>query len=243
MEDQPHVGPVDAHSEGVGRGDDGAGAVHELVLDAFTLGRCQTRVVDEAVSTRSLEHRRRCLRVLAAAGVDDGRALGLRKVGEGLEQARSALIVAARATNLQNEVRTVEAGNDDLGVAKRELSDDVFSNRRGRRRRERDRLRASDPIQESSDAQIVRPKIVSPNRNAVSFVHRDLQNRDARERVQETGLLQALRSDVEEVEATLAQGRPDLRHFRSCLTAVDGRCRQTLSPQGVDLILHERDQG
>ena len=111
MDDVPHVGFVDAHTEGVGGHNDRRGIVDEVVLAlaAFLVGHA--RVVAGGGNVLASQHFLHGIDVFAGGAVDD--AALARVVAQVLQH---KVVLAAGGLDLKIQVRAVKARHQHLGV-------------------------------------------------------------------------------------------------------------------------------
>ncbi len=181
------------------------------------------------------------LGVLAGRGVDQRRAGA---VGGEAAQALQLLGRAADALDGELEVRPIEAAHEDGRVAKPELPLDVAPHLRRRRRGEGDDARRPPARDHLAEPHVIGTKIVPPLADAVRLVDGEEREPvgDLIERVEETRAPEPLGRDVREAQAPgghVVETRAELggRERRG-----ERAGRHAPLREGVDLILHERDE-
>ena len=178
--------------------------------------------------------------LLHRRGVDDAAAV---QRAQQLDEPPPLVAVVRRPHHLEPQVRTEDAGVDDVRVAQPQRSRDVFdhSGRRGCGQREDGRVPQS--FDRGLQREVRRPEIVSPLRHAVRFVDHDDVDRVPADRVDELRVVrETLRRRQHELRAPLADrlercGRLTAAERAVHLRGVDSRLRQL-----VGLILHQRDE-
>ena len=239
MKDQSDVGLVDPHPECVGRDDRPDLLLHErflhllapLVIEAGVIGGRGNLVLLEQVGD--------ALDGLARRGIDDGQALSLMKEAD---EQLVLLVVGAGRSDEVGQVRSIEAGDDRFGVGEAERADDVGADSRSRRRRERHRAPRAQLIANLADAQIARPKVMSPLADAVRFVHREQRDADVAQLLGQLAEGKPFRREVEELGLAAQHAAHAIADFSARQRAVDERRRDAALHQRVDLVLHQGDQ-
>ena len=124
MEDEAHVGLVDAHAEGDGGADDHPLLGHEQVLVVLARRRRQAGMIGNGAM--ALRRQKACplLRTLARQAIDDT-ALAL----VAFEEGEQLLGCAALGLDGEPDIGAVEAGDMDLRLAAEQLGRDVAAGR------------------------------------------------------------------------------------------------------------------
>jgi hypothetical protein len=187
------------------------------------------RVVRHDCALRELlaEHGRDRVDALARRAVDDA---GAARIGDVPEERRVAILVRLRATALVDEVRAVEAGDDDLRLLEVEQADDVATDILGRRRGQGDRGRVAEALAEVADLRVFRSEVVAPLADAMGLVDREQAHARAVEDAVELARGQALGREVDE---PLEAGLTDLRDRLAALARVE----RAVEEDGVDAPL------
>ena len=124
-----------------------------------------------------------------------------------------------------------------------EQAHDVRAHLWRRRRREgRDERAARQRLDERRDLLVARPEVVTPLREAVSLVDGDHRDGLLVDDVLEVARAEALRCDVDELVASLGDGREARVGFGEGERAVDVGRGDALLGERVDLVLHQGDQ-
>ena len=247
MHHRPHVGAVDAHAEGVGGDRDVEFAGHERTLHALAHRAAEARVVGRRAPAEGREARRLLVGGLARGRVDDGRAPRVVGRAEGFGQHRvhpaPALGPGPHFRRAQGQVRPGEAA-DDLrggGIEAEALKDLVPHDRR------RGGGAGEHPgfgmiAQEVPDLEVVRAKVVTPLADAVCFVHRDERRSELLQQGAKPRIREPLRRGVDEL--VLLPGEPGqaIPHGGGIEGGGKERGRHPPRLEGLDLVLHERDQ-
>jgi hypothetical protein len=147
-----------------------------------------------------------------------------------------------RAPNLEAQVGPSEARDRHVRRAHPELPDDVAAHLLRGGRGERQNGRAAEPLRYRPEHQVVRAKVVPPLTHAVRLVH-DEQAHLAREQpLEEFSILEALRSQVQDLSLPLHHPLVRLARFGSGEVRVHGQRIHPLRGELVLLVLHQRDE-
>ncbi len=241
MDHVAHVGLVDAHAEG-DRGDDHLDALHqEVVLILGARRGIHARMIGARTNPVGGEQLGELLDLLAAQAVDDA-ALALVL----LDEADDVAVDVVLGPDLVVEVRAVERRLEDRGVAHAEVLLDVelhFGRGRGR---ERDQRRRADLVDDRTDAAVLGAEVVAPFRDAVRLVDGIERDLDLAQEGDVVLFGERLRSEVEQLGLAVEHVLTDLLHGglveRRVEEVGDARLLGE-GAHGVDLILHQGDQG
>ena len=152
VDDEPDVGLVNAHAEGVGRHHDLNAVVEEVVLILPAHLGVQLGVVGRRPDAPALEQAGRLVHLLRSAAIDDPRIVAL---PEHKVQQLLRLLAGQGAARLEVKVGSVEAGRHLIGLMEFEVAADVVPHPGRRRGRERAHHRAiRQAVHELLDAQI-----------------------------------------------------------------------------------------
>ena len=183
------------------------------------------------------EFGRHLLHPLARQGVDDaGLLAAVLDKGEELHR-RLELVDDGVA-----DIGAIEAGDEDGGVLQAEAGEDVGAGLRvggGGQGNEGDRREVAA---QAAELDVFRPEIVAPLRNAVRFVNGKEGDGDLGEAGEEILAHQPFRGDIEEVKFAGMELRQRLAGFRRLQGGVVNSGAHAVGLQGIDLILHQRDQ-
>ena len=168
VDDVADVRSVDAHAERH-RGDHDVGPLLEkrlLILAPHLVG--ESRVVGQGPMAQLVEPARHTLDLPAGDAVDDAGLIGMPV------QHSANLVLEPRAgPHPVDEIRSVERADQHLGVAQRQLRNDVVTYLAGRRGREGVDGELGKVVAEPSEPPELRPELVSPLADAVGLVDRD----------------------------------------------------------------------
>ena len=199
MDDVPHVGFVDAHTEGVGGHNDRRGIVDEVVLAlaAFLVGHA--RVVAGGGNVLAPQHFLHGIDVFAGGAVDDAALAGV-----AAHIVRHKGVLAASSLDPVVEVGAVKPGNDDFRVAQTQrLGNVVLDLAGGGGRKRTDDGPPGQAVDEVQDAQVAGAEILPPLADAVGLVHRQHGDFGRRGKALEGGAFQPFRRDVDDLVAAL----------------------------------------
>ena len=234
MDDAADVVTVDPHAKGVGGGNDGAIAGHEMLLRLVALVRAQAGVVAEAAETLA-----NGLDGLAGGGVDNRWLRLVEEFGQGFE----LVFLAAPPDDAEGQVGTLEAGDEMRHVGAAQLLDNVVAhNRRGGGGKAAD-LGNAELLNELADPRVVRAKVMAPLADAVRLIDHQEVRREIAHGPAELAGAQALGRDVEQLQLA---GRKVLEHLspgRRREGAVDEGGGYALGAERIDLVFHEGDEG
>ena len=140
------------------------------------------------------------------------------------------------------DVRPVEAGNKAVRLLQPQLGDDLLTRALVRRCRQRDARHVGEALGQNLELAILGPEVVAPLRDAVRLVDGKQCNVVAREKRQRAVLQQPLRRDVQEIEIAGREAPLDFVLLAAIQRRVQKRGTDAGFLQGVDLILHQRDE-
>ena len=251
VDDEAHVGLVDAHAEGVRGHHDRGAVVEEVVLVLAPLLRREARVVarrGKAVvpqkvadlldrRARRAVHDARLARRDPAGGVAPGGALA--------HEAQKAALLVARlgALDAEVEVRPVEPRDEHVGVAQAQRLDDVGAHVAGGGGGERgDGRPFGQAGDELGDPQVAGAEVLPPLRHAVRLVHRHERDGHALHELLQARRVEPLGGDIEQLAGARGGERERLGLLGGGEGAVEARRRDTRLGEGGDLVLHEGDE-
>ena len=235
--DEPDVGLVDAHAEGDGRHHDDTVFGQETVLVPVPVALVHAGVIGECDPPSLGDAPGRPLCFLARQRIDDARPPGM-PVQQLVDLPRSGL---SRCDG-ETQVRTVEAGHEDVGLTSKQPRDDVLARHGIRGRREGAEHGAGKALRQFGEAAIVRPEIVAPLGDAMGLVDGKPRRAMTGEAFQRVRDHQPFRRDVEEAQAALAQQAVRLHGIRPRRRRIESACRDTVETQGGDLVAHQCDE-
>ena len=240
MDDEPDVGLVNAHAEGVGRHHDLNAVVEEVVLILPAHLGVQLGVVGRCPDAPALEQAGRLVHLLRSAAIDDTRVVAL---PEHKVQQLLGLLAGQGAARLEVEVGPVEAGRHLIGLMELEVAADVVPHPGRRRGRERAHHRAiRQAVHELLDAQIAGAEVLPPLADAVGLVHRHHADELFLCEALEARHFQPLRGHIDDLIPALP-GAAEHEGLLVVGEAVvkEGR-RHTGLHQRPHLVLHQADQ-
>jgi len=140
------------------------------------------------------------------------------------------------------EVGPVEARDDSVGLLDPEAGTDVCDDRRRRGGSQREHALGPELVCAHSELQVVGAEVVPPLGDAVRLV--DGEERDLRvsELCEEPLVVEALRRDVEQLQAPGAEALGDAANLVGAEARVEPRGVDSATGEEVDLVLHQRDQ-
>ena len=241
VDDITYIGLVDAEAERVGGDDQWRAAGGEAALDGRARGAAHARVVALGGYPGGIERFGGFLHGAARAGVDDaGLAAAFARVGD---QPGEPLPGAGDRRHLEAQVRAVEAGQHLAGLGgDAEPGEDVTPHGRVGGRRERERARPAELLARAAEREVVGAEVVPPLRDAVRLVDHEQAHTAAREAIEEAPVREPLRCDEEQRDASRLEVGVAAVLLGAIERGVDEGRRDSDRLEGLDLVLHQRDQ-
>jgi len=241
VDDEADVWFVDAHAEGDGGDDDGAVVADEGFLGGAAFGGLHAGVVAAGGDVVFSEEGDGCLDAAAGGAVDDA---GL--AGAFAEEADHLGIAVGFTTDFVEEVGAVEGGADADGIVQGEAGDDVLGDAFGGGGGEGGEGDLGEGVAEGGEDEVVGAEVVAPFGEAVGLVDGEGgggAGGAVAEFVEEAVGGEAFGGEVEEVEGAGAVGPGGVAAGVEGLAAVDAGGADAVGAGGVDLVLHEGDEG
>ncbi len=236
MDDEPHVGLVDTHAEGVGGHHYTHLARSPLLLPYRALLARQTSVIETRADALGRKLRAKLLDAVARPHIDYGRA------GDARQHAHELTELVLGAPDHIRQVGTGETAAHDARLAERERIHYIGRDGLRRRCRERQHGHARQQPPDLGYAAVGGSEVVAPLRYAVRLV--DGQQRDihALQAQAERIRGQTLGCDIEKLH--VAVGAVVQRYVDAARihARMDGHGGYAARPQAVDLILHKGDE-
>ena len=104
------------------------------------------------------------------------------------------------------EIGSIKAADKGGWLLQSQLLNDVRTNVRRGRGRQRQRLHALQLLNRALQAQVIRAKVVTPGRDAMRFVDREERDAHLLQRLDEAAAAEALGRDVDQFEFAAAHG-------------------------------------
>ncbi len=237
MHHEAHVGLVDPHAEGDG-GDHHLNLVaQEPVLHALALSGAQARVIGGRADALSRQVVRDLFHPLARQGVHDAGLVS--PVGKKTHQ------LVERPVLLEHrvaDVGPVESGDVPMGVAQTQHADDVLAGLDIGGGGEGHQRHIGEALAQHAERGVFRAEVVAPLGDAVGLVDGEEGDVDGLEPIEEAAADQPLGADVEQIQLVGVQARQHPAGLvRAEARVVEGG-GHAVGDQGVDLVLHQRDQ-
>ncbi|MGX1223775.1 hypothetical protein RKD42_005034 [Streptomyces ambofaciens] len=238
MGDEPHVRLVDAHAEGDGRHDHQALLAQEPRLVRRAGARVQARVVGHRLHTVAREELGGLLDGVAREAVHDARVPGVLLA----QEAQELLLGVRLRHDPVLDVGPVEAGHEVPRRRHVQPLGDLAMGGVGGRRREGEAGHVRPALAEQRQGEVVGPEVVAPLGDAVRLVDGEEGDLAAGEQVEGGVQAQSLGRQVQQIE--LSGEVLGLHHapLVEVLRGVHEPGPHAERPQGVDLVLHQRDQ-
>ena len=252
MDDQPHVGLVDPHAEGVGGGDDFQVSVDEALLHVLlgVRGEAGMEVIGaDVLGSQKLRH----LFGAMAAGAIDDRAAGLvgRQVGGQQVVDEGKLFAARRRDDLEAQVVARRAAVEDVELDAEsflEVLDDLRHDRGlggGGQAQDRGNCVVSGLVaDEAADVAVVGPEVLAPFGKAVRLVEHPAADLPLIQGFSQGAVAQLLGRDKHDAgvaQAYLVESIPAFRHGQQAVDGDAGCDAARLQPG--HLVRHQRHQG
>ena len=177
-------------------------------------------------------------RGLAAGAIDDA-ALA----GTGLEEREDLAVGLLLGDDAVGEVVAIEAADDDGGVDKVEMADDVLSDATGGGGGEGHDGDAGKTIAERAELMVLRAEVVAPLRDAMGFVHDDAADVPGIGAVEEAREQETLGGGVEETLFTCVEGAEAGFGLGGVEGGIEEGGRDAGELEGINLVLHQGDEG
>ena len=237
MADEAHVRLIDTHAEGDGGDHHHAIFLQEGVLVTRARAGVQPGVIGQRLEAVLAQELAECLRLLARAAIDDAAlaAMCLEEIGD-------LLAAPGFRPHRQPQVGPVEAMHEHRWLAPEQLIEDVGAGARIRRGGECDGLHPAERGLDIAEAEIFRPEIVPPLRDAMRFIDREQADVRTLQQRNGVGFRQPLRRDVKESQLSPRHLLEYLPVLVEVVGRVEARGRDTVGAQLGHLVAHERDQ-
>ncbi len=240
MDDAPDIGLIDAHSEGDGGGDDGRLPRHEGFLAGGAGGVAEASVVGTGGEPLALEEGGETLGGFLPGAVNDGGGVGF--PGEAFEESLPLVIFPAGG-DPQFQVGPVKGELDVILLRDAEVPADVGRYGRGGGGSEGENAGDLQLACEGGQLEVVGPEVVSPLRDAVRFVNGEKRDVRPCQPAAEIFVGEAFRGNVEELESAVEHLVVNHLRFLGGKGGVEPGGSDVPGQQGVDLVLHECNEG
>ncbi|CFE02616.1 Uncharacterised protein [Bordetella pertussis] len=236
---ETHVGLVDAHAEGDGGHHDDAILAQEARLVGGAHRRAQTGMVGQGVDAIGAQEVGGFLDAGARQAVHHARFAFVLAADE-IQQLAPHFVLLDDAVA---DIGTVEAGHEMAGFVQGQALRDLAARGRGGGGRQRDARHLGPALVQHRQPEVFGPEIMPPLRDAVRLVDGEQGDAPALEQLQAAVGQQALRRHVEQVQLAGQECLLDLARHAPILGGIEKRGPHPQFGQGVDLVLHQGDQG
>ena len=195
MQYEAQVALIDAEPKGVRRDHCRDVAIHERVLRCLSSEWIHLAVI-ETDRIPVLELMVQPLRLLHSRAIDDSTP---RTLGEDALYLGVLARLIHGAPYLEAQVRPSKPCDGDVGIGHPELPRDVRAHFGGRRRGQRENRRLAETYDDGAKGEIVGAKVMTPLAYAMRFVHHEQAHRPREQPVEELAVLEAFRSEIENV--------------------------------------------
>ena len=243
MHDEADVLLVDSHAKGVGGQHQFARTAHEGLLHPPPGVTVEVAVVAAMRNAPLAKQRAEAVEHANEREIDDPAARAA-VPGTNIEDLPDLLVVSPHLPHREREVRPLDplVKRRHLVGGEAQLSDDVALHLRSGRGREGHRHRIPEQPAKLPQAGVVGAEVVPPLADAVRLVHGEERDSPRGDDLTKLRLAKPFRRDVEETVASGPHvGISGLTLF-SGQRRVDERRIDAAGAEGIDLILHERDQ-
>ena len=241
VEDESHVGLVDAHAEGYGGHDDIDALHEEVVLGLRARGAVEAGMIGRRLDVVGLELGRQFFYRLARETVDD---TALARVL--LDKEHNLLVdLLGLGSHLVVEVGPVEGTLVLDGVLYLQIFLDIASHLVGGSSREGYHRRVANLVDGRSEVAVLGSEVVSPLRDAVGFIDGIERNLERLEKLEVLGLVERLGSHVEQLGLAVAHVIHHLCGLRLGERRVEVMGQSVVladAIDGVDLVFHQGDE-
>ena len=242
VDDEAHVGLVDAHAEGDGGHDDVDFLHQEVILRLCACGGVQSGVVALRLDVVGAQHLGQVFHLLARETVDDAALAGVL-----LDESHDILVdVLGLLPHLVVEVGAVERRLELLGVDDAQVLLDVGAHLVGGGGGERNHGCRANLVDDGPDAAVLRTEVVAPLRDTVRLVDGIERHFHRAQELHVVLFRQALRRHIEQLGAPAADVGLHLVDGRLGERRVEEVGRALVLAQvrdEVHLVLHQRDEG
>ena len=241
VDDEPDVGLVDAHAEGVGGHHHLHPVEQKILLVLAAAGGVHLAVVGRGLDAQPPQHGTRLLHLADGAAIDDAGRVPL--VEQEVHQG-AGLFAFAQPPGLQLQIGAVEARRQPERLLQAQLGLDVPADPRGGGgRKGRDHRPGGQLVDERADLQIAGAEVVPPLADAVRLVHRHHADRLRLGEAQEALGHQPLRGHIDDLVPAVpgaAQHQGLLAGGQAAVQVGRGHSRRHQRPH---LVLHQADEG
>ena len=157
-------------------------------------------------------------------------------------RAAVAIAPAVAVDHVEREVGAVEVADVDDRIDKRERFADLGADPLGGRGGKRRHAGIGKELAQRGDLRISGAEIVAPLRDTMGLVDHDGPDVRLGEHGEKLRVVQPLRCEVKKLELAASRAQVDLGDLAMVQRAVGGGGFNAACDQGVDLVLHERDQ-
>ena len=240
MDDEPHVGLVDAHAKGVGGHHHLDPVVEEIILIPAAGVGVQLGVVGRRPDAPALQQAGSLIHLFCGAAIDDTGVIAL--LQHQFQQA-AGLFAGQGPLGGKVKVGPVEAGSHLIGIAQGKMGTDVIPHMSGGGGRECAHHRpGGQAVHEGLDAQVAGAEVLPPLADAVGLVHRDHADLLLLHKALEAWHFQPLRGHIDDLIPALAGAVQHQGFLVVGETVVQkSRCHTGLH-KSSHLILHQAHQ-
>ena len=235
MDDEADVGLVDAHTEGVGADHNAGLPCLPGSLTGAAHPRLEPGVIEGSADALRLQERCGFLTAAAAAHVHD--ATPLHPVADVQEL---AALVFRFADDIA-EVRTLEAGLEEVALAEAQLVHNVLRNLRGGGGG-KGYHGGVNGFTETADLEIVRAEVIAPLRDAVGLVDHYIINVQDFQIAAEQTCAETLRGDIKELAASVGGIVQGVVHLMAVHSRMHGDGPDAAGLKILHLVFHKGDK-
>ena len=240
MQNETHIGAVNAHPERVGRNDKRQIAREKFVLHRVTRVIVHARVIKRARNFAHLAHKfRNFFRLAPRARVNNSAA---RRVRQKIARQTHFGFYIGRVQNFQIQIWAIESGDEARSLRHFEHFENVVLHANCRRRGERERNGRFEFAPRVRELQIVGTKIVTPLRQTMRFVNRQHAERNLLQCAAEICTAKTFGRDQNNFVLSLRERGKAFVLFGGGQCGIDVRRRDAALFQRIGLVFHQRDE-
>ena len=233
-----HIGFVDPHAKGVGRGHDPHPVIEKVLLTAVALLIGKPRMI--AGCGKSIVHQQLLdpLHIFAGGTVDNPALIPAL-----FQQFQQTGVLTPGLAHLEEQIGAVKPGDDLRRMPEFQQADNILPHLFGGSGGESPHRRAAvQGADKPGDVQVAGPEILSPLGYAVCLIHYDQRQFQLVDHIQKAVRCEPFRRHIEQL---IGPGLQSPEHFPLCgggLGGVEECRRKSCLFQCRDLILHQGDQ-
>ena len=238
MHHKANVGPIDPHPEGIGCHCDISLSGDELVLGILSLLVSHPSVVGDALESPRMNSLSNLLHFFPGRTIDDPSLV----LCENLFETAIFLRHLFNRRDRKAEVGSLESTDRFKRLPQFEHGANVFPHHWSCRRGQGHTLGPPEIFEGFSQPHVIGTKVVTPLAQAMSLIHRNHPDGDIAKGIHERPRSEPFRSDVNQLVSSVLHTVEPLLLLVPGEGGIDESHRDLPLGEGIDLILHERDE-